>query len=309
MISMIPFLFASSEIHVSLKAEPLFKLGGVTITNSMLYGTIAAVIIGSLLVALSRKITVKSRKGPGSLLEIIVEFVIGMLEGTFGDRKKAVKYAPIFGTFFLFILFNNMLGLLPLVGPGVTVDGTPAFRPFTADLNGTIALSVVAIVFVQYLSIKAQGGKAHLQHYFTDKPLNPINLFVGIVEVLGEFTRVLSLSLRLFLNTAVGEILIAVFTSLVLSGGRTPLAAIPIFLFEALVAGIQAYVFTVLSATYLSLAISHAHDHEPHDEVVGGGQPEQRIHSVAGASGGGAPLLSSSHDHEEPAQKVEELAA
>jgi F0F1-type ATP synthase membrane subunit a len=69
------------------------------------------------------------------------------------------------------------------------------------------------------------------------------------------------------LNTAVGEILIAVFTSLILANGRTPLAVIPIILFELLVAGIQAYVFTVLSATYLALAISHAHPEE-HDEPV-----------------------------------------
>ena len=106
--------------------------------------------------------------------------------------------------------------------------------------------------------------------------MNPINFCIGLLEVFGAFTRILSLSLRLFLNTAVGEILIAVFTSLILTGGRTPIAVIPIILFELLVAGIQAYVFTVLTATYLSLAISHAHDE---------------------------------HDHEPEAQKVEELPA
>jgi F-type H+-transporting ATPase subunit a len=118
------------------------------------------------------------------------------------------------------------------------------------------------------LSIKAQGGKKHLQHYFTDKPWNPINFFIGLLEIFGEFTRILSLSLRLFLNTAVGEILIAVFTSLILTGGRTPIAVIPILLFELLVAGIQAYVFTVLTATYLAMAISHAHDEDEHHAPV-----------------------------------------
>jgi F-type H+-transporting ATPase subunit a len=121
-------------------------------------------------------------------------------------------------------------------------------------------------VTVQILSIRAQGIKGHIQHYFSDKPFNPINLFIGILEVFGELTRVLSLALRLFLNTAVGEILIAVFTSLILSYGQTPVAVIPILAFELLVAGIQAYVFTVLTATYLALALSHAHEDE-HDEV------------------------------------------
>ena len=118
---------------------------------------------------------------------------------------------------------------------------------------------------MQYLSIREQGVKGHLKHYFSDKPWNPISFFIGVLEVFGEFTRILSLSLRLFLNIAVGEILIAVFTSLILSGGRTPLAAIPIFLFETLVAGIQAYVFTVLAATYLGLAIAHDHE-DGHDD-------------------------------------------
>lgn len=263
------FRFASSDIHVSLKAEPITTLGPLTITNAMIYGVICALVIGFILIAARRRISVEPRKGFGQLIEIIIEYVMDMLEGVFGSRAKAVKYAPIFGSFFAFILLNNILGLLPVVGPHVSInvagEATPLFRPFTADLNGTIAMAVTAIVIVQVLSVKDQGGKKHLQHYFTNKPLNPINFFIGILEVFGELTRILSLSLRLFLNTAVGEILIAVFTSLVLSGGRTPLAVIPIILFELLVAGIQAYVFTVLTATYLGLAIAHADDHG-HDE-------------------------------------------
>lgn len=258
-----------SGIHVSLKAEKILEVGPLTVTNSMIYGLIVAIFLMVVLVRLARKSSVKAKKGPVALVEMIVEFVIGLLEGAFGSREKAYKYAPVFGTFFLFILATNILGLLPIVGPGLNVGGTPLLRPFTADLNGTIVMAVVAIISVQVMSIKAQGLKGHLTHYFSSKPLNPINFFIGILEVLGEFTRVLSLSLRLFLNTAVGEILISVFTSLVLSGGRTPIAVIPIILFELLVAGIQAYVFTVLSATYLSLAIAHAHeDHDEHHEPV-----------------------------------------
>lgn len=262
-------LFASegSGIHVSLKAEKVFSLGPVHVTNSMIYGVVTSAFIIWLLMMLAKKSGVKPRRGPVAVLEMVVEFVVGMLEGAFGSREKAIKYAPVFATFFLFILLTNILGLLPIVGPSLEVNGTVLFRPFTADLNGTIAMAVTAIVAVQVLSIKAQGVKGHLTHYFSDKPLNPINFFIGILEVFGEFTRILSLSLRLFLNTAVGEILVAVFTSLVLANGRTPIAVLPIILFELLVAGIQAYVFTVLTATYLALAISHAHDEHEHDEM------------------------------------------
>ena len=262
-------LAKNSSIHVSLKAEEILTVGPLKVTNSMIYGVLLTVFMIIFLTSVARKSSVKAKKGPIALVEMIIDFVIGLLEGAFGSREKAYKYAPIFGTFFMFILFSNVLGLLPIVGPGVNVGGTPLLRPFTADLNGTIVMAVVAIVSVQVMSIKAQGVKGHLTHYFSSKPLNPINFFIGILEVLGEFTRILSLSLRLFLNTAVGEILISVFTSLVLAHGRTPIAVLPIILFELLVAGIQAYVFTVLSATYLSLAIAHAHeDHDEHHEPV-----------------------------------------
>lgn len=276
--------FAASNIHVSLKAEPIVQIGPITVTNSMIYGVVCAILIAIAMIWSAKKIGVTAKKGFSQIIEMIIEFVLGMLEGVFGSRAMAVKFAPVFGTFFLFIIFNNLLGLIPLVGPGLSVhvDGahTPLFRPFTADLNATIAMAVIAIIIVQVLSIKEQGGKNHLKHYFTDKPLNPINLFIGILEVFGEFTRILSLSLRLFLNTAVGEILIAVFTSLVAGGGRTPVAAIPIILFEVLVAGIQAYVFTVLTATYLGLAVAHAHDSHGDDHHI------ESVHKVEAEKGG-----------------------
>lgn len=281
MISSLITNFAAGDspegIHVSLKAEELWNIGGISITNSMVYGPLVAIFMIWLLLRIAKKSQVKPQRGKFfgvAIIESIVLFVVGMLESAFGSREKAFKYAPIFGTFFLFILINNMSGLIPIVGPAIevsTAEGDiPIFRPFTADLNGTLVMAAFAIITVQVLSIQAQGLKGHLTHYFSEKPLNPINFFIGILEVFGELTRILSLALRLFLNTAVGEILIAVFTSLILSYGSTPIAVIPILAFELLVAGIQAYVFTVLTATYLALAISHAdhHEEEHHDEAI-----------------------------------------
>lgn len=238
----------------------------------MLYGVVVSVFIAWLMIAAAKRIKVRPRKGFNVFIEMMVEYVTSVLTGPFGTRERAARFAPIFGFYFIFILFNNLAGILPLVSPGIysTAEGTaiPLFRPFTADLNGTLAMSIVAILIVQYLSIKEQGGKKHLQHYFTDKPFNPINLFIGILEVFGELTRVLSLSLRLFLNTAVGEILIVVFASVILANGRTPLTVIPILLFEALVAYIQAYVFMVLTGTYLGMAISHADEHHEEEHLA-----------------------------------------
>lgn len=244
------------------------KLGPISVTNSFLFGLVIAIVAIIAVVPLAKKIKfnkINSKKA--NILEFILEFVIGTIEAPLGSRKLAIKLMPYFATYMLFILLNNTLGLLPIVGPSLTYNGTPLFRAFTADLNGTIAMAAIGILMVQYLSIKIQGGKNHFQHYFTDKPLNPINLFIGLLEVFGELTRTISLSLRLFLNTAVGEILVAVFTSIILAGGRTPLVVLPILIFEFLVAGIQSYIFTVLCANYLGLAIAHhqEHNHEHSD--------------------------------------------
>jgi F-type H+-transporting ATPase subunit a len=260
-------LFAAGgadEPHISLAAETVLTIGGFSITNSTIYGIICAAALLAIGLISRRNIRLKTARGFAQVIEILMEFVIGLVEGPLGSRKKAVQYAPIFGTFFLFIIFNNIMGIMPWVGPGIsanTAEGSfPLFRAFTADLNGTIAMAFVAIGTVQYLSIKESGFMGHLKHYFTDKPFNPINMFIGLLEVFGEFTRMISLSLRLFLNTVVGEILIAVFAFI----GRDfqSFTILPIAMFEILVAGIQAYVFTVLSATYLGLAIAHGHDDE-----------------------------------------------
>ncbi len=252
------------EPHIALAPETVYHIGGFNITNSMIYGLACSILLALVLLFSRRRIRVKATKGIAQIIEILMEFVIGLIEGPLGSRKKAAQYAPIFGTFFLFIIFNNIMGIMPWVGPGVnatTAEGTfPLLRAFTADLNGTIAMAVIAIGTVQYLSIKESGFIGHLKHYFTDKPLNPVNAFIGLLEVFGEFTRMISLSLRLFLNTVVGEILIAVFAFI--GKDFQSFTILPIAMFEILVACIQAYVFTVLAATYLGLAIAHSHDDE-----------------------------------------------
>ena len=274
--------FAAEGIHVSLKAEPIQQAGNFVITNAIIYGVLCTVLLGIILLAAARRSAVKPSKSIlANGVEWLVEYVITLLEGPFGSREKAAKFTPYFATFFFFIMFSNLMGILPLVGPAIHVEGTPLFRPMTADLNGTVALSVVAILLVQILSIKEQGVKGHLKHYFSDKPWNPINFFIGILEVLGELTRIISLSLRLFLNTAVGEILIAVFTSMIAPNGMTPFAVIPIFMFEMLVAGIQAYVFTILAATYLGLSIQHADHGEDHSVHHAPDAPKTKVEAGA----------------------------
>lgn len=256
---------AEDEPHISLAAEELFNVGGFVITNSIIYGTLLVLALVYVAWRIGSKAGIKPQKGIVNIFELILEHILKMLEGVFKSKKLAYRFLPIFSVYFIYIMFSNISGLLPWVGNGVTGgagSAIPAFRPFTADINGVLAMAIFSITAVQVLSIREQGIKAHLQHYFSDKPKNPINIFVGILEVIGEVTRILSLTLRLFLNTVIGEILVTVF--IFISGPATPLTLVPILLFEFLVAYIQAYVFTILSATYLGMAIAHHGEH--HDE-------------------------------------------
>lgn len=252
--------FAESEgPHVAIAPEKLFEIGSYTITNSMFYGWICAVVIISLLVVARKRITVAGSNGLSQLIDAGADFMISMLAGSLGSRERAVRYAPIFATFFFFILFNNWLGLLPGVGPAVEYNGSPLLRPFTADLNATLAMAAVGIFFVEFLAIRQNGVVGHINHLFPGKWWNPLTYFIGVFEIFTELTRLFSLGLRLFLNVVIGEILIAIFAYL--GGVVAPLTALPFMLLEIFVAVLQAYIFVLLCASYLSVATSHSQDH------------------------------------------------
>lgn len=276
---MIRFAAESDGPAVHITPGGLFEIGGLTVTNSMFYAVIAGVLILLLSIYAARKMTLRPQRGIVQLFEIGTEFIMNLLASSLGSRKKAVKYSPYFVTIFFFILFSNWLGLAPGVGEALTMSGQPVFRPFTADLNGTLAAAAVSMFFVQRFSIQESGLLNHLRHYFNGSMKNPITLFLGVFEMLTEFIRIASLALRLFLVITVGEIIIAVFAYL---GGTFagPITALPFVFLEILVAALQAYIFVMLSVMYLAVAVKHGAEHDPaHDEPL----PElKKIHDVSG---------------------------
>jgi F-type H+-transporting ATPase subunit a len=260
-------LFATTNgPHISIKPESLFEIGGITITNSMFYGWISTVLIGGLLIFAARRMKLHVSKGPLQVIDAGAEFVISnMMVNILGSRQRAVKYAPIFMTIFFYIMLNNWLGLLPGVG-SVQYDGNPLLRPFTADLNGTLSMAIVGMVIVQIISIKENGAKHHIRHYFAGKLWNPATYLVGAFEVFTEFTRLLALGLRLFANIAIGEILIGIFAYL--GGIIGPVTALPFLLVELFVGALQAYIFVILCLAYLSLTTTDVMPHESeHNET------------------------------------------
>lgn len=258
-------LFAAAEksgptIHIA--PGEVFEVAGYSITNSMIYGWVASLLIIFLLVLAAKKIQIKPGRGPLQFVEIGVDFIINLVSNSLGSREKGLKYGPYFVTIFFFVVLNNWLGLVPGVGEAIRVGETPLFRPFTADLNGTLAAAVVTMTFVQYIAIKESGIVNHIGHYFNGSLKNPATILFGIFEIFTEFTRVISLALRLFLNVVIGEIVIAVFAFL--GSAAAPLTALPFVLLELAVAGLQAYIFVMLSVTYLAVAMHHS-QHEEHE--------------------------------------------
>lgn len=255
---------AAEGAGVPLAAEPIFTFIGLSVTNSMLFGVIIAAAVVALFGIAAKRTTVKPSSKLGFAVETIVETVLQLGEDNFGSRAKAIKFMPLLLTLFTFILFSNLSGLIPGVGT-VNVqhagEVSPLLRPFTTDLNATLAMAILTIGTVQVAALRELGIKKHLKHYFSVVTpwWNPMNAFIGTIEVMGEFIRIITLSMRLFGVIYAGEVLLHVIGDL--SGNFSPIATFPVYLMEIFFSAIQAYLFMMLSMVYLSNA-THSDDHE-----------------------------------------------
>ena len=155
------------------------------------------------------------------------------------------------------------MGILPIVGP-ITIGGTPMFRPFVADLNMTFALAIVTIVTAQIYAFKYMGFRGNMGRYFFNPFKDPIMAFVGILELVAEFSRLLGLSFRLFGNALAGEVLLIMIAYL--TQYLSPIALQPFYMFELFIGGIQAYIFFMLTVVFISLGLSH-HGDEAHNDA------------------------------------------
>lgn len=255
--------------EISIKAEKIFELWHIPVTNSMLLSIVVAVVLIVLGLWLSRKI----RPVPGkiqSIFELLFEQVLTLMDSVFGDRQKSEKYFPIVATVFLFILFSNWFGLLPVVGPiGIREMAishetgemhsvlVPLFRAPSADLNFTIALGIVSVLAVNVLSAFALGVGGFLKRFFSK---DPIMTSVGFLEIVSEFVKIVSFSFRLFGNVFAGEVLLLIVGFLV-----PAIVPLPFLFLEVFVGFMQAFIFSMLTMVFLAMATtSHSHGDEQH---------------------------------------------
>jgi F-type H+-transporting ATPase subunit a len=240
-------------IEISLAAEPVFHVGSFPVTNSLLASLLASGLLTAFAVSLR---TVK--KIPGKIqnvAEAVLAWMLELCESVTGDPKRARQFFPLVATLFLFVLTNNWLGLLPGFGSiGVKEHGhlVPILRAGSADLNTTLALALIAFITIQVFGIVMTSARSYAGHFFNFK--NPISGFVGIVELISEFAKIISFSFRLFGNVFAGEVLLVVIASLV-----PVFAPIPFYGLELFVGLIQAFIFAMLTLVFLTIATaSHA---------------------------------------------------
>lgn len=251
-----------SSLHIAISAEPLFHIFGVGVTNSIVTSWVITLLLLVPIVLVSRSMQLEGKlKNSQLLLEVIVEGLYGLVESITGSAKAKVIF-PLVATFFLYIVPANWSGLLPgagSIGFNGLLHGKEVFIPFlrgpTADINATLGLAIISMVMVQVYGFRYQGLK-YLKKFFNFT--NPINAFVGILELVSEFSKIISFTFRLFGNIFAGEVLISVMTFLV------PLVApMPFYALELFVGVIQGLVFMMLSTVFMNMA-TLSHDSEAH---------------------------------------------
>lgn len=246
--------------EISIQAEKIFSLGSFPVTNSLIMGVI--VFLGLVLTAFVLRVRLAVLPGKfQSIVEILIEGVMDFMDSILGDRKITERYLPLIGTIFFFILFSNWSGLVPglsalgiyeishTTGEEVLV---PILRAPSSDLNFTLALGIIAILLVNVLGVVAIGLKSHVGKFFNFS--SPVMFFVGILELVSEFVKMISLAFRLFGNVFAGEVLLMVIGMLAPYVLPMPFVAMEIF-----VGFIQALIFSVLTLVFINMAVQH-HD-------------------------------------------------
>lgn len=240
-------------MHFSFAGETLYYIGAFKITNTLINTLLVDIIIISSSYFIAKNIKLI----PGFLqntTEIVIQFFYEITESVAQEKAKLIF--PFFMSFFIFILISNWSALLPGVSSiGFFEDHKliPIVRGTTSDLNTTLGLSLVSIFATHIMSIGTIGFKNYLSRYIS---FNPINLFIGILEIISEITKVISLSFRLFGNIFAGEIVL-----LTVSGIFALILPLPFLALEIIVGLVQALVFAMLTMAFMAI-LTTAH-HEP----------------------------------------------
>jgi F-type H+-transporting ATPase subunit a len=254
------------------------KIAGIdmSINKAVLYLFLAAGLTCWAMVAIAKRMQAKPNKVQMAV-EVAYDVVDGQIAHDNLDTKMAARWFPFLGTLFFFILFSNFIGLIPLptnTEETVNVFGVelPAFALYAATANISIPLVLTLVVWIAYNveGVRAHGPIGYLKTWLPAglEDMNPIGKFlIFLIEAISQFVRLISLSVRLFANILAGHLLLlfmggglAVLLGITALGILTFPMAFAFYIFEiVIVAGLQAFIFSILTAIYLGGATSESH--------------------------------------------------
>lgn len=247
------------EIH--LTSQTLSELDWFAISNTMVATWLTMFVIIVISWLATRKMRLVPR-GIQNFMEWVIESLLNLVQTVTQERKKAEKFLPLLATFFIFILVGNWMELVPgfgTIGIDTYVNGEHVFVPFlksiNTDLNTTLALAIISVFAIQIVGIAAIGFFKYAGKYINFH--SPIDFFMGILEIISEIAKIVSFAFRLFGNIFAGEVLLVIIAYLL-----PYLAPLPFYALEIFVGFIQALVFTMLTAVFMTMATISHEEHE-----------------------------------------------
>ncbi len=247
--------------EITLKSNNIIEYGSFHVTNSVMASFAVSLTVVILALLCTRKAGVVPTR-PQLFMEMIVEFFQGMLKTAYGSEKRARKYLPYTLALFLFILVANQFSGLPVVA-AITAGGGPLFRTATSDWSQTIALALISLGAAHVIAFTASPLR-HINNFIKIEPFLKIRkpsdlgnafleFFLGILDIVGEFAKLMSMSARLFGNLFAGEVLIAVIAGITIyTSFIVPAPFMALSIFSGLV---QAFVFTLLAMQFMAATI------------------------------------------------------
>jgi len=235
-----------------LKPRPPVGISALLDVDTIYMTALVMIVLLGLALLARRNLSLQRPTGVQNLLEMVMEFVNGFVTDSLG-AARGVVVAPLAITLFMFIFISNYIGLVPVpairLGSAANAPELPAWHSPTNDVNTTVGLALMVVVYIQWAAIKAHGGiGGWLRHTFLSHGAGFAPL--ALIE---EITRPISLSMRLFGNIFAGEVLILVF-SLLLPAWAVPLPYLFALFLGLFVGLIQAFVFTILTVAYIGIA-------------------------------------------------------
>lgn len=282
--------FRAQRPAISLAPDTIAHIGSFRISNTLLSGWLAVILLATLAFFGSRQLAdIPSAHSRQNVIEIAIEALLNILQNIVGARARS--FFPVVATLFLYILTSNYLSLMPGFGSiGLWREEAgrrvlvPLLRGATSDLNTTLALAICSVLSsqvygIRYLGLVEYGSRfvaikrvvRFFKELFTGKGAHLglilggiLDMFVGILEIFEELTKVLSFSFRLFGNVFGGEVLLLVIAFLM-----PYVASLPFLVLELITGFIQAFIFAVLSTAFFGRATT---GESSEGEAPGGGR-------------------------------------